>query len=66
MQCVRDDRNEFLNQIEATGVTADLLDDDVVPEDLFYDRFRESLQDFYDVFGFSVDNFDILYRIAGA
>jgi hypothetical protein len=27
MQRVRDDRNEFLNRIEASEVTADLLDD---------------------------------------
>jgi hypothetical protein len=68
MQGARDDRNEFLNQIEAIEVTADLLDDndDAVPEDLFYDRLRESPQDFYNVCDFSVANFDILYQTAKA
>jgi hypothetical protein len=63
MQPVRDDRNEFLNQIEAIEVSADLLDDshDAVPEDPFSDRFRESSQDFYDVCGFPMTDFDIFY-----
>jgi hypothetical protein len=68
MQRVRDDRNEFLNHIEAIEVTADLLDDsdDAVPEYPFYGRFKESPQDSYDVCGFSVGDLDILYQVAEA
>jgi hypothetical protein len=68
MQRVRDDHNEFLNQIEAIEVTAELLDDsdDAVPEDPFYNRFRESTQYFSDACGFSVADFDILYQTAEA
>jgi hypothetical protein len=68
MQRVRDDHSEFLNQIEAIEVTADLLNDndDAVPESPFYYRFRELPQDFYEVCGFSIADFDILYQIAEA
>jgi hypothetical protein len=40
--------------------------DDAVSEDPFYDRLKESPQDFYDGCGFSVSDFDILYQIAEA
>jgi hypothetical protein len=68
MQRVRHDHNDFLNQIKVIEVTPDLLDgsDDAVAEDCFYGRFMESLQDFYDVCGFFVADFDILYQIAEA
>jgi hypothetical protein len=63
---VRADRAEFQHEIDAVEFIPELLeDDDATPsEDPIYSQFSSLPEPFYDMCGFSVADFDILYDMA--